>query len=77
VSPHPASSTLKEIRNRRGQVHTLCTQLNAVCAGGAQGANVSCAGTIAITFLDEGMTVSPSVADHGDAVSALPAAQCI
>lgn len=74
---HPAKSTLGEIRNRRGQVRTLCTQLNAVCAGTAQGANVSCAGTVTITFLNGTMTVSPSVADHGDAVSALPAAQCI
>ncbi len=74
---HPASSTLTEIRHRRGQAHTLCTQLNAVCGGGSQGANVSCAGTVSITFFEDKMTVSPSVADHGDAVSALPAAQCI
>jgi competence protein ComEC len=74
---HPASSTLADIRTRRGQAQTLCTQLNAVCAGGTPGPNVSCAGTVEITFLEDTMTVSPSVGDHGDAVSVLPAAQCI
>jgi competence protein ComEC len=74
---HPAGSTLADIRARCGQAQTFCTQLNAVCAGRAPGANIRCAGTVAISFIKGTMTVLPSVADHRAAVSKLPAAQCI
>ncbi len=74
---HPAESTLADIRTRRGRAQTFCTQLNAVCAGKAPGANASCAGTVTLTFVDDAMTVSPGAAEHSAAVSVLPAAQCI
>jgi len=74
---HPAISTLGDIRARRGQVQTFCTQLNAVCAGHAPGTNIKCAGTVAITFHDNAITISPSVTEHSAAVRRLPAAQCV
>jgi competence protein ComEC len=74
---HPARSTLADIRARRGRAQTLCTQLNAVCAGRAPGADVSCAGTVAVWVTDATMSVSTSVGGHRAAVSALPAAQCV